>query len=177
MRRQRLGDELRDLESSAWSAAGSQFARLVGTSSAKSSYIHFGYARPTNYGSPVSPDTTYTAAATVNITSITGSGAMVYLQITWYDAAGTTITSLLGPALATTGVKRLTLTGMSPSNAAYGKVLVVGNNSGNGTVSYDLFLDAVSFTATSTALRYFDGDSPAGAWTASGSTGYAWVPW
>lgn len=118
-------------------------------------------------GMPVVAGRTYSAQASVFIAdaAVTG-GPGARLDIRWFDANGTLLStdSSNTIAVATTGRQTLTANGkVAPANASYAQLRVIAGS----TTALDvvnIFIDAVQFEEAAAVGAYFDGDTAGASW-------------
>lgn len=104
----------------------------------------------------VAPNTVYTGSAYVKIPTGQEESSLIF-YIYWYDATSTLISSSGGTLTLLTdldGWVRLSATGTSPANAAFGRVRVVQPTA--GTTGKTFLMDAVLLEQSSFAGQYLD---------------------
>jgi len=151
-----------------WASVGTKSARLTGTVPQAGGQIS-AQCPASATSLAVQPGVPYTLSIAANALTLP-SGVNAYPQINWYTSAGVFISANTGTGasgrLTAVGIGRVTVTGTSPSNAAYAIPLFVINNSNasGGTLTVDAYFDAVLFAQTGAFTAYTDGDQPSMAW-------------
>jgi Flp pilus assembly pilin Flp len=155
---------------SSWSTHGDWSERVTSTSIPAAGDWIATYNPPAGRnGFPVTGGADYYSQADVNIYQVSPTNPRIILLVQWYTSAGASAGSHVAynNTAVSTGV--LTLSGVStaPASAAYGFVEV--RLYGNAGETVDFAVDSAMATQSDSAIPYFDGDSPNGAW--SGATG------
>jgi hypothetical protein len=157
-----------------WASVGAKSLRLTGTVPQSGGQI--GPVWPASATTlAVQPSTPYALSFAVNMLTLP-AGVNAYPQLNFFTSAGTYISSLAGTGAGgrlsgAPGITRLTVSGTSPTNAAYATLQFSINNSNaaSGTLTVDGYIDAASF-AQGSFVAYFDGDTA----VSPGQPAYGW---
>ncbi|MEK6276625.1 MAG: PQQ-dependent sugar dehydrogenase [Actinomycetota bacterium] len=129
-----------------WSASGAASLRYTATVGAK------GWSGAQANQIAVSPGSSYTISATVNVLSLTGA-QMVGAVINWNTASGQFIGQDTFGLSQSRGVRTITGAGTAPANAAYGALQVFA---ANGSGAADFYIDSARFEGPSPAPKWGD---------------------